>query len=56
MAMCTCTLLPSNQSYWQLTSQEKGGAVSGVGHWRGTVTEYKQGFIQDFVLGGEMFL
>ena len=37
-----CTLLPSNQSFYrQITSQEKGGAVSGVGQWSGTVTEYK---------------
>ena len=29
-----CTLLPSNQSFYrQITSQEKGGAVSGVGQW-----------------------
>ena len=27
---CTCTLLPSNQSFYrQITSREKGGGVSG---------------------------
>ena len=30
----TCTLLPRNQSFYrQITSQEKDGAVSGVGQW-----------------------
>ena len=29
-----CTLLPRNQTfYWEITSQEKDGAVSGVGQW-----------------------
>ena len=32
--IATCTLLLSNQSfYWQITSHEKGGDVSGVGQW-----------------------
>ena len=31
-----CTLLPRNQSFYrQITSQEKGGAVSGVSQWCG---------------------
>ena len=30
----TCILLPRNQSFYrQITSQEKDGAVSGVGQW-----------------------
>ena len=33
-AMTICTLLPRNQSFYrQITSQEKDGAVSGVGQW-----------------------
>ena len=32
--MSICTLLPRNQSFYrQITSQEKDGAVSGVGQW-----------------------
>ena len=32
--IATCTLLPRNQSFYrQITSQEKDGAVSGVGQW-----------------------
>ena len=32
--MHACTLLPRNQScYRQITSQEKDGAVNGIGQW-----------------------
>ena len=37
-----CTLLSRNKSFYrQITSHEKDGAVSGVGQWCGTATEYK---------------